>query len=269
MRKLRCFEANGIDLVSYLTSLGYKPEKITNKNYWYLSPLREERSPSFKVDRRLNVWFDHGSGEGGTVVDFGILYYRCTIPELLTRLQDFLSFHRPAELPAGYLHNEEQQSIDGEKKVKIISEHPIASPALFYYLRQRCIPKEIANTCCQEVKFELSNRQFYAIGFRNNAGGYELRNSKFKGSSAPKAITFFDNNQEQVAVFEGFFSYLSYLTIHRDEPALTNFLVLNSLAFFQKSRTIMENHRQVHLFLDRDAAGRKHTALALQGGKVH
>lgn len=264
MRKLRCSEANRIDLVSYLDSLGYPPQKITGENYWYLSPLREERSASFKVDRRLNVWFDHGTGKGGTVVDFGTLYHRCTIREQLARLNNFPFFHQPVGFPAAYPDNAEQQSIAGEKKVKIISSQPIASPALIYYLRQRCIPMEIVNTCCQEVTFELGNRQFYAIGFRNNAGGYELRNSKFKGSSSPKDITFFDNNQEHVTVFEGFFSYLSFLTIHRDEPRLTNFLVLNSLAFFQKSRIIMENHRQVHLFLDRDAAGRKHTALALQ-----
>ena len=237
MRKLRCSEANRIDLVSYLDSLGYHPQKITGENYWYLSPLREERSASFKVDRRLNVWFDYGTGKGGTVVDFGILYHRCTIPELLTRLNNYPSFHQHVEFPATYPDNMEQESIAGEKKVKIISSKPIVSPALIYYLRQRCIPMEIANTCCQEVTFELGNRQFYAIGFRNSAGGYELRNAKFKGSSSPKATTFFDNNQEQVTVFEGFFSYLSFLTIHRDEPRLTNFLVLNSLAFFQKSRT--------------------------------
>jgi len=40
---MNCDEANQIDLVDYLYSLGYQPEKIKNNDYWYLSPLREEK----------------------------------------------------------------------------------------------------------------------------------------------------------------------------------------------------------------------------------
>jgi hypothetical protein len=46
---MNCDEANQIDLVDYLYSLGYQPEKIKNHDYWYLSPLREEKEASFKV----------------------------------------------------------------------------------------------------------------------------------------------------------------------------------------------------------------------------
>ena len=36
-------------MIDYLSKLGYQPAKIKNNDYWYLSPLREERTPSFKV----------------------------------------------------------------------------------------------------------------------------------------------------------------------------------------------------------------------------
>ena len=63
-------QAKQIDLVDYLASLGYNPAKIKREEYWYLSPLREERTASFKVDRRQNVWYDHGLGTGGNLSYF-------------------------------------------------------------------------------------------------------------------------------------------------------------------------------------------------------
>ncbi|MDQ6845614.1 MAG: CHC2 zinc finger domain-containing protein [Bacteroidota bacterium] len=67
--KLNCVAANRIDLVDYLSNLGYRPQKIKNNDYWYLSPLRNEKTASFKVNRKLNVWFDFGEGNGGDLVD--------------------------------------------------------------------------------------------------------------------------------------------------------------------------------------------------------
>ena len=88
-----CAEAREIDLVDYLFSLGYKPTKIRNNDYWYLSPLRDETEASFKVNRKLNAWYDFGLGKGGDLIDFGTSYYNCSVSELLEKLkQNCLSF---------------------------------------------------------------------------------------------------------------------------------------------------------------------------------
>ncbi|HEU4606900.1 MAG TPA: CHC2 zinc finger domain-containing protein, partial [Chitinophagaceae bacterium] len=96
---ITCAQAKQIDLVDYLASLGYQPQKVRNGDYWYHSPLREEKTPSFKVNRKLNVWYDHGTGKGGDLVDFGTLYFNCNITDFLLRLagqqvSPSLSFHR-------------------------------------------------------------------------------------------------------------------------------------------------------------------------------
>ena len=132
----------------------------------------------------------------------------------------------------------------------------LADKSLLDYLHKRNIPQDIASRSCREVDFLLYGKKQTVIGFQNNAGGYELRSLNFKGSSSPKDITFINNGGKSLAVFEGFFNYLSYRTMNQKagEP-LTNFLVLNSLSFFQKSRNLMENHDQVNLYLDRDKAG--------------
>jgi hypothetical protein len=68
-----CARAKEVDLVDYLFSLGYRPTKIRNNDYWYLSPLRHESKASFKINRKLNAWYDFGLGKGGDLIDFGIL----------------------------------------------------------------------------------------------------------------------------------------------------------------------------------------------------
>ncbi len=257
-----CEDSKKIDLVGWLSSLGYQPQKILGQDYWYCSPLREERTASFKVNRRLNAWFDFGIGKGGNLVDFGLLYYKCTIPELLRKLQEPFSFHQ--QLP--YLQHPYPAV---EKKLKVIAVKPIFEDGLYRYLRRRKIPLELAEKYCRQVSYELGGKIYPAIGFQNSSGGYELRNPYFKGSSSPKEISFIDNGAKEIAVFEGFFDLLSYLVIlQKQDMELTNIqsnlLVLNSLSFFEKSRPLMEKHAAIHLYLDRDGPGLKYTIQAQQ-----
>ncbi len=110
------------------------------------------------------------------------------------------------------------------------------------------------------------------MGFPNNSGGYELRNQYFKGSAAPKDVSIISQGASEIKVFEGFFSFLSYLTLMKKdfvkmipkEPAVqSNFLILNSLSFLEKSRSLLEDHAVIDLYLDRDSAGLEATKKAL------
>jgi hypothetical protein len=134
--------------------------------------------------------------------------------------------------PNGHESNEQDQS----KKIRIINERPITSLILIRYLHKRRIPVDIATKFCKEVDHELYGKNCCAIGFKNNAGGYELRNEKFKASSSPKDITLIENKAEKTTVFEGFFNFLSYLAIHqKQEQPNTNFLILIPLNFSKKA----------------------------------
>src|SRR3546814_189253 len=81
--RISCREAREIDLVTYLSGLGHEPVKTRGDNWWYLSPLRDEATASFKVNRRINRWYDFGMGKGGNLVDFAIEYHDCTVGEFL------------------------------------------------------------------------------------------------------------------------------------------------------------------------------------------
>lgn len=273
-QQLLCKRANQIDLVDYLEKLGYHPTKIRNNDYWYLSPLREEKEASFKVNRKMNVWYDHGLGKGGNLIDFGKTFYHCTVKELLSKLETdkiagLFSFHPPHKAIAG----EKKEFSNEPGKIIIISSGEIRDPSLRQYLHDRKIPLAIANQFCHEVVFELYSKKHIALGFQNTGGGYELRNRYFKGSSTPKEPRLIQRNGEkELSVFEGFFSFLSFQTLLQlqgkksiELPKMhTASLVLNSVSFFEKSRDLMEQYSKIHLFLDRDRMGLKCTQDALK-----
>lgn len=259
-----CAEARQMDIVSYLPSLGYEPAKIKNFDYWYHSPLRNEKTPSFKVNRKLNRWYDFGIGKGGNLIDFAILYNNCTVGEFLQTLGHNLSFHQP--ISTSFI--KEHRSTDNP--IKIIKESTLSSFTLYRYLYQRRIPIEVAKQFCKEVIYELSGREYFAISFKNNSGGYELRSSFFKGSSAPKDVSTFENHAKEIAVFEGFFDFLSFVAIAPNgEQIQSNFLVLNSVSFFEKARPFMEQHEVINLYLDHDKTGQNCTQYALSLNKKY
>lgn len=273
---MNCAEANQLDMTDYLSSIGVVARKIRGNDYWYHSPLRQEKEPSFKVNRAKNVWYDHGLGKGGSLVDFVMLHQNCTVAEALQKLS---LFHPQNTISNSYerplFHLQENTMLNHrdatETGIRIIAtKRPIEDLQLCRYVKQRRIEKSIADQYCHEVHFMAGEKEkiLKAIGFKNAAGGYELRNDYFKGSSSPKYISYLDNKAENVSVFEGFFDFLSYQTINQNqEQRLSNFLVLNSLSFFERSLLLMEKHQQIKLFLDHDTAGEKCTTLALSRSK--
>ena len=81
------------------------------------------------------------------------------------------------------------------------------------YLTGRGIDPAIARTYCREVRYTICGKEYFAVGFRNDAGGWELRSARFKGGSSPKHITTLDNGSDMAMAFEGFIDFLSYLSL--------------------------------------------------------
>ena len=275
---ISCAEARAIDLVDYLHNLGFNPQKIRGKEYWYLSPLRHENTASFKVDRERNIWYDHGLGKGGTLIDFGLNFHHCSLQTLLRILSEVkwqnFSFH-PPHLPSPTVE------LRKETKLEIIRSEPLTSHSLLSYSLSRGISLKIAKKYLEQITYRIAENQFMALGFRNNSGGYELRSPSFKGSSSPKDSTLIKagTTSDTLAVFEGMFSFLSFLALREKTPEIltkmaagsdinfkqnnSEFLVLNSLSLFEKRRELMERFSSIHLFLDRDNAGLEATQKAL------
>lgn len=245
-------------MVDYMTKLGYKPQRVSGNQYWYHSPLHEEKTPSFKINRAMNRWYDFGEGKGGSIIEFGVAYHKLSISDFLHSLDG------PGRNSVAH-HQAPKKSVqEFGDSISINAVKSIRSLALIKYLRDRRIPLSLAQHHLQEVNYRLRDKNYYALGFLNDRGGYELRNQYIKASSSPKASTFIDQGADRLAVFEGFFDFLSYkaITDLQTHPT-TNYLILNSASFFEQQLPRMQQHPQVHLFLDNDNTGSKLTAAAI------
>jgi len=262
-QKLSIAEAKEMDMVQYLSSLGYEPSKIRGNDYWYRSQLRQEKTPSFKVNRKLNRWYDHGLGKGGNIIDFGIAYFGCSVGEFLKKLDGNFSFQK-------HLKSFPKRKNEPEHQLKILKDVALSSHALIRYLEQRKIPIETATRYCREVHYELNAKNYYGIGFKNDSSGFEIRNPYFKASSSPKDITTEKNGSDEVTVFEGFMDFLSLKSIRANEVNNTSdIVILNSLSLFEKARPFLESHKSINLYLDNDAAGKKVAREALSHSKKY
>lgn len=251
-------QAKETDLVDYLYELGHRPSKVSASNYWYHSPLRTEKTPSFKVNRKINRWYDFGLGEGGNLIDFAIRYHDCTIAELLENFGQRFSLHQPT------FERGEKMADEPSNIVSVNQISPIHSKPLIQYLSQRKISMQIAHRFCQQVNYQVAEKSYFALGFKNNAGGYELRNQFVKISSSPKDFTTIDNGKDSVSVFEGFFDLMSFAqTIGMRAFHSQNYVVLNSISFFEKARPLLESHKQIRLYMDNDTPGQTLTSHAI------
>lgn len=264
---MNCKQAKQISLILILRKIGAVTKKITYREVWYLSPFRDEDKASFKYDIEKNLWYDHGSGKGGNVLDFVMSYYRCDLREALSLLRKesySFSFHQQNALIS-----------DGSDKEQIVSVGVIKHFALKSYLESRGIDVDLAKKYCKEIHyFNLSDKPsyqndlllnekrkpFFAIGFENDMGGYEIRNKFFKGCLKTKSITTIKNGSETLNLFEGFLDLLSYLTLYPDNEN-EDFIILNSTSIVKNATGLLQNYKVVKTFFDNDSSGRSATEI--------
>lgn len=263
-KRITCAEAREMDIVNFLAELGIQPAKIRGVNFWYFSPFRNEKTPSFKVNRKLNRWYDFGEGCGGNLIDFAIRYNNCTVGEFLNILSgNNFPLHKP--------EFQNSQFDEAEPGIIFIKERPLFSFPLISYLHKRAIPLTIADRFCKEVTytFKSKNKEYYAIGFKNDTNGWELRNGFFKGSIAPKDSTSFQRDNNILCVFEGFMDFLSFMTIMPEAKYQYDFIILNGIWLFEGKRDFIEAYQEVWLFFDRDSTGLKRTLYACSLSTVY
>ncbi len=255
-------EVKQIRIADYLQSLGYTPVKRQGSSLWYKSPMREEAEASFKVNTELNQWYDFGIGKGGNIIALAQeLYCSNNVPYLLERIAK--------QTPHLHTVNHTQfpfsrQSVS-EPMYRHLQVMELSSPALLSYLQERGINAKLAKRECWELRFENKGKPYFAIGFPNMAGGYEVRNRYFKGCVAPKDVTHIRQQGEPRSMcylFEGFMDYLSFLTIRMRNnpqyPQLTtqDYIILNSVSNLAKAEGILATYSRIGCFLDNDTAGR-------------
>lgn len=249
-----------IAIVDFLMAIGIRPSKETVASAWYHAPYREDGTPSFKVNKNRNVWFDFATAQSGDIIDLAVLIYRThDISRVLKMIE------RAA--PAAPVSVRNYQPSNGETMTTTFRNlhiEALTSVPLLSYLYKRGIDPDIARQECKEAHYTCHGKAYFAIAFPNEAGGFEIRNPYYKGCIAPKNVSWIADGSHSgtVCLFEGFMDCLSYLTMRKqgrlpESDGQADLLVLNSVHNLPKVLARLKTYKRLYCYLDNDDAGRR------------
>ena len=253
-------KAKEIDLRRYIEGLGHPP-KATNRPDWRFNCwwCGDEGGHLYVSSSK---WMNQKTGEHGDIIDIAIMEYNTR--NKVEALQKLLG-------RTSVSHTNTPTTMHGEHKAQINGVRSLSLRPLVNYIDSRGITSQTATKFVSEVFYNFGNgkRNMFGIGFKNDVGGWEIRNtlnSMGKITVGDKYYTTkrFSDCGEWV-VFEGFFDFLSYWEQFKEletELKKRNYLILNSTSNTEKALQLLEreNAKTVFLILDNDEAGDKATA---------
>lgn len=254
-------EAKQIPIESVLAKIyDVYPALSNERELWYCSPFRSEKTPSFKVTVSKNLWIDYGDDRGGTVVDLVSWLSGCSVSEALQKIADLgedptAFVYKNSGIffsPAPALLSAEESSTE-VPNLEILGKFKPQGIQLEYCL-SRGISANIAVKYLKTIKYRRGEKEYYSIAFGNDKGGYELSAKGFKSCHGSKWYTTIKGvDPKKVTLFEGFFDFLSALEYYRLDSFRGDVIVLNSVSLIK--HIDLSNYNTIYGLLDNDTAG--------------
>ncbi len=246
-------EANKFPIIDYLARMGISPKQVKPGYCFFISPYREENTPSFKVNLDRNLWVDFGDNNaGGTLIDLVMkMKPDCSVSEAIKEISSIsgacFSF-RQHDFSGVAEQEKENQGI------KIFKTKPLGNNrAITDYLNSRGISLEAASPFCREIYYGIGDKKYFGLA-NPHENGWAIRNKYWKGCTA-QGVSHFKNQSGELCLFEGIFDLLSYVEMKKGERYNLDFMVLNSLANLDGTTPKFKEYQKINLFLDRDSAG--------------
>jgi len=261
-----------VPISDFLSLLGHHPVRPGRVELSYRAPYRNDTAPSLSVNDRLGLWYDHGSGQGGSVLDLAmILFQTSNVAEAASKLNELFDKPALAYLPrlAWALDKEKSERVQHYRILKIGTVG--TNRAISAYLEQRGILAEaIRSRAVKEIYYEIEDeagkkKRYFGAGWFNDTDGVDIRSEYVKICLFKKDMLTLAGTSERINVFEGMMNFLSALK-ERTVMLKDHNLILNSLAMtgrlIQKLGDV--DPSQIRLFLDYGKAGDEHTRKLLE-----
>lgn len=280
-------EAKKIPIEDYLSSIGFNIRQTNDRDIW-VSIRADDKTPSCKINTQNNTWRDFGLGKGGDLIELVKYLNNCDFHQAMLEIENRTG--TISSLPT----KEFKETADQQSSLVFLKQKKIFSFPLKNYLEGRGISLEVANRYLKEIEFELKGKKQFGLGLANDKGGFEIRNPLLKTSIGEKAISTINPGMDKVAIFEGMFDFLSFITEHPKAEKAYTFKVLNTVSFInydlkednyktclnklsnvfkeelkevnkeeevstQVYKNVIDNlpYKEYHLLLDNDSAGDK------------
>lgn len=259
-------------IVDFLGRLGYFPVKKSGREFFYHSMLREtsKNTPSLTVWDEGGKWMDHGGSnrtgiQGGGIVQLARAYWPGhSYFEVLQKIQYTFDHFEKVEIPIY-----ESTNVLDQKRNKILEFSHCKNLGKNYiltkFLHKRGL-ESVASGLLWEVyyrnkTFKNPSQLFYALGWRNEKGNWEISSPKgFKASIGNKDISIIRGAADHLVLFEGYFDFLSWLILNKNEISPT-VIVLNSVSLVNRAIENMREFNKIDLYLDNDEVGKQCTTL--------
>ena len=243
-----------ISLADFLARLGHEPVQRSGNELWYIAPYRGERTPSFRVNVAKQLWYDFGTGKGGDIFTLaGEFIGSGDFMEQVKFIVEIANMPMPVPEVSKptFLPKRSEAAFEG------VETAPLLHSPLTDYLAERGIPYGIAFRYCCRLNYGVCGKRYFAVGFPNVAGGFEIRSRFFKGCVPPKDVSLVKvegSPSEVCSVFEGFMDFLSAATLGLETG---DCLVLNSIANVKKAIKHLDGYGRIDCYINRDEAGRR------------
>jgi len=254
---------DSVSILDYLSSKGFEPENQIGRQYVYMSPITGETgTPSFFVDCQNNVFCDFSGGADpennenkGDLIRLIQIMERCSFIKAMNIAQNLPGGNQQTRISQSRAASTKKENYTYIKRITSLYSYPLKN-----YLNERAIPFNIALRYLSEIHYYNEAGDFYALGFKNDTGGFELRSSKYKGCIGNKDIRSLGNpDATKVVLFESFFDFLSWMPT--EDRLKRNFvIVLNSLRMLNRLPDL-SRFQAISIFFDNDEDGQKNADL--------
>lgn len=130
-------------------------------------------------------------------------------------------------------------------RLKKVSE--LKHLGLLNYIKSKCIRVDVAKRFLCELKLfnKETGNTFSAIGFKNEEGGYEVRNKFYRGYLAPLDISFIRGalpKPDTIHLFENIVDYMSIVSLQNGKPFEADAIILNSICCLSLAIPYIKNY---------------------------
>ena len=248
-----------IDAEIVLNTLGL-PYKKTGDRLMALAAYRDENTASISIQKRGGKWLwkDFGSGKGGSWIDLVMSALNLNYVDAIKFLNNIGNAEVNDERRKGkenfFLGRQEKKS----SEIKATDVTKVADLELINYLRSRRVSfipdwlKQIDYKVIKDNKTYLN----FAVGIKNSAGGYAVRNTKIKMNIGRSAYSLFapDAKKEPIFTVEGLFDGLTVAEKMKDKDY--NLIILNSTENLNnKVIEVLSGYKFIIIGFDNDPAG--------------